>query len=338
MDHAPFIHHCLTLAERGRGKVGTNPLVGATLVRNGAIIAEAFHEGFGKAHAERSLLEKFDQKIRSTDILYVNLEPCCHLGKTPACTDIIIERGVKHVVFGMIDPNPQVAGKGIACLIKAGIRVTGPVERAQCEWLNRGFISLRTKGRPWVTIRSARTKDGAIAKPDGSPLKITSEEQDRWTHAWLRGRHDTILVGVQTVITDNPHLTVRFGIHLPSPLRVVLDPHLRIPLASRIVNGDLASGTFVITAPGADSGSASQLRARGVKVREVPMRSERFEWAGLWKVLTCPPPSGDFYGVASVLIEGGAETWRNFREAGAVDAEVLLTTPSSLTAVPRWGT
>lgn len=343
------MHRCLELAEQGRGKVGTNPLVGAVLVREGKIIAEAFHEGFGKAHAERRLLENFDQKISSDDVLYVNLEPCCHHGKTPACTDIIREKGIKHVVFGMVDPDSHVSGKGIACLLKAGIRVSGPVERARCEWLNRGFVSLRTKGRPWVTVRSARTKDGAIARPDGSPLKITSEEQDRWTHMWLRGRHDAILAGVQTIIADDPLLTarlrpslplgasdgqVRFGLELSSPLRVILDPHFRIPLESRVVNDALSVGTMVIVAPasapdgatagkpGSNSNKRKELTERGVRIAEIPLTAGRFDLPALFKILMAP--SGDFHGIASILIEGGAKTWQSFREAGCIDEEVVL--------------
>lgn len=336
------MHRCLTLAEKGRGKEGANPLVGAVLVRDGRIIAEAFCEGFGLLHAERHLLQDFRGEALPSDILYVNLEPCCHFGKTPPCTDIIIERGVKKVVYGMVDPDPLVWGKGIACLLKAGIRITGPVERARCEWLNRGFISLRTKGRPWVTIRRAQTKDGAIAKPDGSPLKITSEEQDRWVHEWLRGRHDAILVGVQTVIADDPQLTVRFGLSLPSPLRVILDPHLRIPMEARVVNSSLASGTMVITSPGSDPKKRKELTKKGVRIAEIPLLDGRFDLPELWKTLTRPTiqsparpvagsdgfgqaaPSGDFHGIASVLVEGGAETWQSFREAGCIDEEVTL--------------
>lgn len=316
------MHRCLELAEHGRAKVGTNPLVGAVLVREEKIIAEAFHEGFGKAHAERRLLENFDQKIRSEDVLYVNLEPCCHQGKTPACTDIIRDKGIKHVVFGMVDPDPHVSGKGIACLLKAGIRVTGPVERARCEWLNRGFVSLRTQGRPWVTVRSARTSIGAIAKPDGSPLKITSGEQDRWTHQWLRGRHDAILVGVQTVIADDPMLTTRFGLGLPSPFRVILDPSFRIPVLSHVINGALASGTMIITASGSDPAKCEMLRKRGVRIAEISLTAGRFDLAELWKTLMTP--FDDFHGTVSVLIEGGAKTWQSFQEAGCIDEEVVL--------------
>lgn len=390
VESAAPMRRCLELAEQGRGKVGTNPLVGAVLVRGGKIIAEAFHEGFGKAHAERRLLENFDQKISSYDVLYVNLEPCCHQGKTPACTDIIRERGIKHVVFGMVDPDPNVAGKGIACLLKHGIRVTGPMERAQCEWLNRGFITLRTKGRPWVTLRSARTKDGAIARPDGSPLKITSPEQDLWTHAWLRARHDAIVVGVQTVIADDPLLTNRFrpssscwivdthevpiqtmtkpvgytnstqkslktrlqsgdsgGGHRRStffvepdkertgkdkilnaafsPLRIVLDPHLRVPVEARVVTGSLAVGTMVIAAQGMNRVKRQELEGRGVRVAEIPLEDGHFDLPSLWKILMTP--SGDFHGIASVLIEGGTRTWQTFREAGVSDEEVVLMGP-----------
>ena len=339
MDQAPFMHRCLELAERGRGKVGTNPLVGAVLVRKDRIVAEAFHEGFGKRHAERALLEDFRGAVEPSDVLYVNLEPCCHQGKTPACTDIIRERGVRQVVFGMIDPDPLVAGKGIACLQKAGIAVAGPIERARCEWLNRGFVSLRTKGRPWVTVRRALTRDGKIAKPDGSPLKITSEEQDRWTHEWLRARHDAILVGVGTIVSDDPLLNTRlrpsplrsaettdgqarFIQGLPSPLRIVLDPHLRIPADACVINGECFSGTMIIAAADADKDKRRVLTEEGVRIAEVMLKDGCFDLPALWKVLTTP--SGDFHGIASVLIEGGARTWEVFRKAGVVDQEVVL--------------
>jgi len=316
------MQRCLALAEHGRGKVGTNPLVGSVLVRDGVIIAEAFHAEFGKAHAERQLLEKFEQKIRSTDVLYVNLEPCCHEGKTPACTDIIRERGVKRVVFGMIDPDPRVSGEGIACLRSAGIAVTGPVERARCEWLNRGFVSLRTKGRPWVTLKQSRTQSGSTAKPDGSPLKITSIKQDRWAHEWLRARHDAILVGVRTIIADNPQLNTRFVQELPSPLRVILDPQLKIPLSANVVSGDVASGTMVVTTPGSDCAKRKELERCGVRIIDIPLRAEHFDLPLLWKELTTP--SEQFHGIASILIEGGAKTWQSFQEAEAVDEEVVL--------------
>lgn len=316
------MHRCLALAERGRGKVGTNPLVGAVLVRGEEILAEGWHEAFGQCHAERALLEDFTGDIRPDDVLYVNLEPCCHHGKTPPCAEIIIGRGVKRVVYGMIDPNVRIAGKGMGCLWKDGVEVIGPVERARCEWLNRGFVSLQTKGRPWVTVRMATTLRGVIAKSDGSPLKITSELQNRWTHEWLRARHDAILVGVQTVITDDPQLTTRLASVLPSPLRIVLDPQFRIPENATIVNGEFANGTLVIIGSQADQGKRKLLGERGVTVCEVPLQGQAFDLQGLWKVLTTPRDG--FSGITSVLVEGGARTWQFFREAGCVDEEVTL--------------
>ncbi|MFH0851613.1 MAG: dihydrofolate reductase family protein [Candidatus Peregrinibacteria bacterium] len=232
----------------------------------------------------------------------------------------------------MVDPDTNDSGKGIACLRAAGIEVSGPVERARCEWINRGFISLRTNGRPWVTLKRAQTMAGAVAQPDGSSLKITAAEQDRWAHEWLRARHDVILVGVQTIITDDPQLNTRIVHGLPSPLRVILDPKLRIPLTARVVKGALASGTVVVTAPGVDRAERKVLTERGVRVVEIPLHDGHFDLPSIWKVLTRPTiqsygraaPDGDFHGIVSILIEGGARTWQRFREANVIDEEVTL--------------
>jgi len=322
------MHRCLALAERGRGKVGANPLVGAALIRGGKIIAEAWHHAFGDLHAERQLLAEFDQKIYSGDILYVNLEPCCHHGKTPPCTAAILERGIRHVVFGMRDPNPVVAGKGIALLEQGGVHVEGPVERASCERANRGFLSVVALGRPYVTLRSAQTVDGRVAKPNGEPLKITCRQQDLWTHRFLRARHDAILVGIGTVLRDNPRLTARYSnkkIDHYDPLRIVLDANLRIPLSSKIVSGGFAHGTLVVSSPirgGEQRGVAQELRSRGVWVEEVPVRDGVFDWCALWSLLVTPKEG--FSGITSVLLEGGPSTWEAFRRAGFVDEEVTL--------------
>ncbi|HRH93307.1 MAG TPA: deaminase, partial [Candidatus Peribacteria bacterium] len=195
MNHAECMRRCLELAERGRCLVGNGAMVGAVLVRDGQVIAEGFHEAFGKPHAERQLLEKFEQKIYSTDTLYVNLEPCvAHKSKkNPPCCDIIVERGIKRVVYGMRDPDPRVAGKGIAFLRKAGVEVVGPVLLEECMRFNRGFVSVRTKGRPWIVMQQARTPAGQFAAPDGGFLKIATKEQDTWTHSQLRAKNDAVL-------------------------------------------------------------------------------------------------------------------------------------------------
>jgi len=321
MSHDHFIRHCLTLAEKGRGNTGINPLVGAVLVREGEIIAEGFHQGFGKPHAEQELAEKIDQKISSEDILYINLEPCCHQGKTPPCTDLIIEKGIKKVVYGMMDPSEKVAGQGIKKLMDAGVEVIGPVLPEMCRRLNRGFVSLHEKGRPWITLKMARTRAGEISNADGTPLKITSEAQDEWAHRNLRAKHDAILVGVQTIITDDPMLNTRFDQTLPQPVPIILDPELRIPVDSKVVR----EGTVIIKDPKDPKDPEDpkeELLRKGVRIFEVPINNGVFDWNELWKVLTTPVEG--FYGITSILVEGGPKTWEAFRSANLVDEEVTL--------------
>ncbi len=337
-----FLYRTLQLATLGRGKVGNGALVGAVLVRDGVIIAEAFHTGFGKPHAERLLLENFDQEIRSNDVLYVNLEPCCHHGKTPPCTEIILNRGIKKVVYGIGDPDPRVSGRGIGILRSKGVDVEGHVLRASCERLNRGFLAVRRKSRPWITLKMAKARDGKIANSDGSPLKITSDEQDVWSHAYLRSQSDAILVGVGTVEKDDPQLTIRYAknddmnieksliknkkseymdIDHPQPWRIILDPQLRIPLESKVVTDALRDRTIIITSDDALP-QASTLRAREVKIFNVPSTDGHFAWDALWKTLTTPVDGFD--GLMSILVEGGERTWKIFRDAGMVDEEVVL--------------
>lgn len=320
--HQLFMRRCLELAERGRGLTGVNPMVGAVLVRDGVIIAEGFHAEFGKAHAERDLLEKYEQKIRSTDTLYVNLEPCCHTNKkTSPCAQMLIKRGIKKIVYGMKDPNPAVAGKGIELLNKNSVQTLGPVLEQDCKRMNRGFVSLMTKGRPWITLKQAVTYDGRTANNDGSPLKITSEAQDAWSHRFLRAQHDAILVGVGTIVFDNPRLTVRHivsGDDVTGPWKIILDPTLRIPIAANVV----ASRTIIVTRPDVDETKTIALRGKGARVLHVPLANDSFEWKSLWDILITP--ADDFHGIASLLVEGGPTIWKYFRDAKVVDEEVLL--------------
>jgi diaminohydroxyphosphoribosylaminopyrimidine deaminase/5-amino-6-(5-phosphoribosylamino)uracil reductase len=328
------MQRCLDLAERGRGLVGTNPLVGAVLVREGSMIAEGWHAAFGADHAERMLIKKFDQEVQPNDVLYVNLEPCCHQGKTPPCTDIIIESGIKNVVYGMRDPNSAVAGQGIALLRESGIEVKGPVLPELCRRLNRGYVSLQEQGRPYITLKRAQTIDGKIASPDGSQKQITSQKQDEWSHTYLRAKHDAILVGVQTVIADDPQLTVRchpersrrmnkkIDQTLAHPLRLILDPQLRTPLDVNVVNGDLAAGTIIIADREAASENEKELLERGVRILRIPQQDGAFDWRVLWSMLTTPEE--DFCGITGILVEGGPKTWKSFKKAGFMDEEVVL--------------
>lgn len=322
---ADAMHRCLELAREGRGCVGNGALVGAVLVRDGVIIAEGLHTGFGKPHAERQLLEKFEQKISSSDTLYVNLEPCCHHGKTPPCTDIIIDRGIKHVVYGMRDPDQRVSGQGIAALQNAGVDVTGPVERAACEWLNRGFISVRTKGRPWITLKQAIAADGSISNPDGSPKAITSAAQNAWSHARLRATHDAILVGVGTILSDNPQLTVRDTEVAVRPRRIVLDPHGRIPSDAKVLTDEHHARTIVVGCTGSAGFAQAKdaLLQTGVTLLEVDMTADSsLALHQLWPQLLSL--DGGAGGITSILVEGGRKTWLFFRSAGVLDMQVIL--------------
>ena len=325
MPSIAAMHRCLDLASLGRGKVGNAPLVGSVLVRDGVIIAQGYYEGFGKLHAERALLQKFDQKISSDDVLYVNLEPCCHHGKTPPCTEILLERGVKNVVCGMVDPDSRVAGKGIEILRKSGVNVLCPFLHSQCAYLNRGCVSVRTRLRPWITIKRAQTRDGRIANPDGSTMKITDVVQDAWAHEYLRAKHDAILVGVHTILTDNPLLNTRFIQNSPPIYRIILDPHFKIPPSANVVSSFLASQTIIITAKISEELQSKkiELSKRGVRFFEVPFDGHIFHWQDLFDVLITP--NGNYYGITSILVEGGTKTWELFSASGYKDEEVVLT-------------
>lgn len=338
------MHRCLALASLGRSKVGNGAMVGAVLVRGDQIVAEGYHRGYGAAHAERALLEGYVGTIEPTDVLYVNLEPCCHHGKTPPCTDIILERGIKKVIYGMRDPDSRVAGKGVEALSERGIKVVGPLEREKCEYFNKGYISIRTKSRPWITLKMAKDRADRISNDDGSPLKITSQEQNEWSHNFLRARHDAICVGIGTIISDNPSLNRRFiqngefshseglnrKIHIEEnsyqPYRIVLDPHCSIPLSAKVICDDTAARTIVCVTPKAleaNPEKKAEFDQRGVTVLAVPHIDDHFDWPILWQSLM--NPNDGFHGLTSILVEGGARTWKAFHDAGVVDEEVILT-------------
>jgi len=302
------MQQCIDLATKGRGLVGSNPLVGSVLVRNDEIIAEGVYMGKGTPHAERSLLESFDGGIQSSDILYVNLEPCCHHGDTPPCIDVIISSGIKTVVVGMKDPDTRVTGKGIKALRDVGITVVGPVLPELCRRLNKGFVSRRENNRPYITLKRAQTKQGVTANTDGTKLCITSDDQNTWSHTHLRTTHDAILVGVQTVITDDPELTIRLnkgiGKSFPQPLVIILDPDFRIPQDAKVCR----EGTVIVTAK-------ESVECHGATVLCVPLIDGAFDFASLWNNLPA---------VSSILVEGGEKTWDAFKKANIVDEEVIL--------------
>jgi diaminohydroxyphosphoribosylaminopyrimidine deaminase / 5-amino-6-(5-phosphoribosylamino)uracil reductase len=333
MRDLEYINRCISLASRAGKSTGINPKVGAVLVTNNEIIAEAYHQGWGQLHAERELLNLVQKMCTETDInlsdatLYINLEPCCHYGKTPPCTDIIIETGIKRVVFGMVDPNPVVAGEGISALEEAGIEVIGPVIPELCKRVNRGYISILENNRPWITIKSAQASNGKFANNDGSFLKITSVAQDEWSHKNLRATHDAIMVGVNTVNSDNCSLTTRKGLtkneqKMYSSYRIILDPELQIKLDSKVISDEFTSDTIIITSKG-DMDKKCELIDKGITIWECPIKDSIFDFSFIWN--KCITPSNGFHGISSILVEGGPKTWSYLRNQYLVDEEIYLT-------------
>ena len=208
------------------------------------------------------------------------------------------------------------------------MEVIGPVLEDECRRFNRGFLSLQEGRRPWITLKIARTLAGKVAHDDGSMMKITSNRQNAWSHEFLRARHDAILVGVGTILTDDSRLTVRVA-PPPSgeglgwgPYRIVLDPMLRIPFTARVVVDDHFTRTIIVCVPEADSGKKSELRSRGAHIVECSVQDGSFDFSELWRLFTTP--KNYFYGISSILVEGGPKTWDAFRKAGMVDEEITL--------------
>lgn len=229
----------IELAENGRGNVLPNPMVGCVVVRENRIIAEGFHRAFGGPHAEvNALLQINDEEILKDSTLYVNLEPCSHFGKTPPCSQLIIGKKIPRVVIGTMDPNPLVSGKGIEQLKQAGIQVEVGVLEKECRELNKRFFTYHEKKRPYIILKWARTTDGFTDKTrtDGSTgiNWITGPNAKRLVHLW-RSEEQAILVGINTVINDNPSLTVR-EVSGKNPLRIVIDKSLRTPVNAAVID------------------------------------------------------------------------------------------------------
>ena len=243
-DHA-FMARALKLAELGKNTSHPNPRVGCVITRNGVIVGEGFHKFAGEAHAEVNALKQAG-KLAKGGTLYVNLEPCCHTGRTPPCTDAIIKAGIERVVIGMEDPNPLVNRMGIRALRNAGIEVETGINNSRARWLNRGFLRRIASGRPWVTLKIAISLDGKTAMANGESQWITSEPARQDAHR-LRARSSAILTGVGTVLRDDPRMTARISDAERQPLRVVLDSRLSTPVDAAILTQP--GNVLIVTSP-----------------------------------------------------------------------------------------
>ncbi len=297
MNDESFMKRALRLARKGEGWVSPNPMVGSVVVKNDRIIGEGYHRKFGQAHAEINALNSATESPEGSTI-YVSLEPCSHYGKTPPCVESLIAVRPERVVIGTADPNPVVAGRGIEALKHQGIKVTVGVLETACREINESFFKFIQSQVPFVTLKCAQTLDGRIATSTGHSRWISSLPSRRFAHR-LRHAHDAILVGIGTVVSDDPELTVRL-VPGKNPLRIVVDSHLRIPLTARLLKNQDEAKTLMVTSDRAEREKLKALRDIGIDVLILPeARPGRIDLRRLLQEL-------GKRSIASVLIEGGA--------------------------------
>jgi len=311
-----FMRQALALAARGAGRTSPNPMVGAVVVADGAVIGTGFHHAAGSAHAEVHAFAQAGGRARGAT-LYVTLEPCVHHGRTPPCTDAVVASGVGRVVVATGDPDPRVNGRGLDALRAAGIAVAAGILAREAEVLNEGYLTRVRQGRPFVTLKLALTLDGRVAVPGRRYL--VDRPALRFVHR-LRARCDAVMVGVGTVSADDPELTVR-EVRGHDPLRVILDTDARIPIASKVVRRRDPERTIVVVSDDADRPRVAALAATGVEVVRVP----RAEDGHVDAAAALGHLAGR--GVNSVLSEGGPRLGTALLAQGLVDRLLLILAP-----------
>lgn len=312
-----FMNLACKLAIRGRGKTKPNPMVGAVLVRRGEVFGTGHHSKAGSPHAEVVAIQRAEADPKGAT-LYVNLEPCSHHGRTPPCVDLILAKKIRRVVIGTKDTNPRVNGRSIAILRREGVQVTYGVLEEKCRRLNETFFKLVETGKPFVTLKAALTLDGKIASSSGRSKWISCPASRRKVHR-VRALADAILVGVGTVIEDDPQLTVRGIPGARNPCRVVMDSRLRIPMTTRVLEGE--AETLLATTHRAPKRKIRELERRGVEVEVFPPdRTGRVPLPSLLRRL-------GKRGMQHVLVEGGSGLYTTALEADEVDKLLLFIAP-----------
>lgn len=270
MPEEKYMRRAIELAKRGSGHVNPNPLVGAVIVRDGEILGEGYHECYGQLHAERNAIANAKKRGNTLEgsTIYVTLEPCCHYGKTPPCTEAIIEEKIARVVVGSDDPNPLVSGKGFKMLREKGIEVIPHFLKEECDAMNHVFFHYISTGTPYVAMKYAMTMDGKIACYTGDSKWVTGEESRAHVQT-LRNHYKGIMAGIGTVLADDPMLNCRVE-GGRDPIRIIADSHLRIPMDSQLVRTAKQQPLIVACLPDADEEKAAQLEARGVEILRIP--------------------------------------------------------------------
>ncbi len=314
-----FMERALELAEKGIGHTNPNPLVGAVIVKDGKIIGEGCHEYFGGPHAEINAFKNAGEDT-SGATMYVTLEPCSHYGKTPPCAEAIVKKEIKKVIIAMKDPNPKVSGRGIKILRDNGIEVITGVLEERSRKLNEIFIKYITTRSPFCILKSAMTLDGKTAAVSGDSRWITNEESRNYVHR-LRHRVSAIMVGVGTIIQDDPFLNTRLGeVKGRDPIRVIVDSSARIPLSANVLNFNSEAGTIIAATELAADGKRTELERKGAEIIITPMADGQVDLKALMKAL------GE-RGIDSVLLEGGGELNYSAIEADIVDKVNIFIAP-----------
>jgi diaminohydroxyphosphoribosylaminopyrimidine deaminase/5-amino-6-(5-phosphoribosylamino)uracil reductase len=314
-----YMRMAIDLAEQGRGWTSPNPMVGAVIVKDGKVVGKGFHQAAGGPHGEIHALNDAGEKARGAT-LYVTLEPCNHTGRTPPCTQAILKGGIKRVVAGMKDPNPQVTGGGLAFLKSQGLDVSAGICEDECRRLNEIFIKYVTTSLPFVILKCAATLDGRIATRTGDSKWITNPLSRQFAHE-LRHTVDAIMVGVGTVLKDNPQLTTRLeGRKGSDPIRIVLDTHLSISPNARLLHLASDSDTLIVTSSAPPAEKKRMLERPGVRFLALDDAEGQIDLTALVREL-------GRMGVASLLIEGGSRVNGSALRAGIVDKIYIFYAP-----------
>lgn len=320
--HIAFMKRAITLAENGKGRTSPNPYVGAVIVNEGKIVGEGFHQKAGEPHAEIHALRAAQEKAKGAT-LYVNLEPCCHSGRTPPCTDAILNAEIATVYIAHEDPNPKVAGKGIKILEKSGVETNvgycGELKRT-AEKLNEIYIKYIRTGHPFVILKTAMSLDGKIATATGESQWITSPESRHFVHK-IRDEVDAILVGIGTVISDDPALTTRLtDKEGKDATRIILDSHGRTPTDAKVINSESEADVIIAVTPNAPNKNIAALKEAGAEVLVIPEKDGQVCFKSLMTLL------GD-RGITSVLVEGGGKVNASALASGVVDKLMCFIAP-----------
>jgi diaminohydroxyphosphoribosylaminopyrimidine deaminase/5-amino-6-(5-phosphoribosylamino)uracil reductase len=316
MNDEKWMKRSLRLAEKGRGRTSPNPMVGAVLVKNGQVVGEGYHARAGEAHAEILALRQAGEEARGST-LYINLEPCIHYGKTHPCAPAVIEAKVRRVVIGMEDPNPLVTGRGLKSLKKAGLDVEVGVLEKECRRLNEAFCKYILKKEPFVILKVAATLNGKIATREGDSKWISGETSRHFVHR-MRDQVDGVVVGIGTVLKDDPQLTARIK-KGRDPYRIILDSRLRIPEDAQVV-GSSPSKTIIATTELAARDKIERLEKKGVRILILDSKQGRVD------LKNCLSKLGEM-GMMSLLVEGGSQVNGSFLDEGLIDKILFFLSP-----------